>query len=144
MNSTPALVTLSSVVAFSISACSLVTGSRFGSAESVTFEADPGSPQTPAAEDARALLVSGINAYNDGNTTEAKKTLESVLATTEHQNLPRVRAVAHFYLAAVAWDFGDKRETNEHLRQCRFLQPGYEPDWTFLAPSLRKRYEALH
>ncbi len=144
MKSTLALVTLSIVVAFSTSGCSAVTESRFRSAGSARFEAPPGSPQTPAAEDARTLLVAGINAYNDGNTTKARKTLKSVLATTEHQNLPRVRAVAHFYLAAVAWDYGNKRETDEHLQQCRFLQPGYEPDWTFLAPSLRKRYEALH
>ncbi len=134
MRSVLARVTLSALVAGFVAGCS------FGSS---TPSQRPALSGDSTSSDPKERLASGINAYNDGNPTGAKKTLESVLELTKDQNLPDIRAAAHFYLAAVAWDFGSKKKTDGHLRQCRSVQPDYQPDWTFFAPGLRKRYEAL-
>ena len=86
-------------------------------------------------------IKSGIAAYNNGDTVAAKADLEAALEATQDQPLMEdLQARAHFYLAAVAWDVGNVKKTDEHLRQCRSIQPLFEPDWTFVAPGLRKRY----
>jgi Tfp pilus assembly protein PilF len=101
------------------------------------------SSHRPSSADSRTLLDRGIKEYNAGKGTEAKATLESVVERTRSRELAETRAVAHFYLAAVAWDFGEKAKTDEHLRECLSLRPNYQPNWTYFAPGLRQRYEAL-
>lgn len=101
-------------------------------------------PVTPVTnEEIAAVLEAGVAAYNDGDTTAARENLKAVLQATRDKPMPAETARAHFYLAAVAWDLGDAKGTDRHLRACRSLQPEFEPDWTFLAPALRERYESL-
>ncbi len=99
----------------------------------------PEAPATPPDE----LLAAAIREYNAGKPTDAKKTLEQALEATRADELAETRAVVHFHLAAVAYDFGELRQTDKHLRECLKLRPYYAPDWKYFAPGLRKRYEDL-
>ncbi len=123
-----ALIThsLSFVIAFSTTSCILFSPSH-----------------RPSSENPQAMLEWGIKEFNAGTVSEAKVTLESVIEATAARELAEIRAVAHFYLAAVAWDFEETAATDLHLRQCLNLRPNYQPDWTFLSSGLRQRYETL-
>lgn len=130
----------------------------------------PGCPQPGSGErsstrsrvklhgPAAGALRVGIGAYNDGRIAEARKHLESALRETRgasragpgsanavtRSGHTRIRAEAYFYLAAVAWDLGEKHKTMYLLKLCRHTDPTYEPtDWEFISPGLRKRFEAL-
>ena len=122
--------------------------------------ADHVSRESPAGHRGRAAkaLRAGIKAYNDGRIAEARERLESALRETKgssraapgstggvaRSGLTRIRAEAHFYLAAVAWDLGESDRTTYHLGLCRHVDPSYEPaDWTCISPGLRKRFESL-
>ena len=101
----------------------------------------------PRGIETKSLSVSeqldwAIVEFNAGRTGPAKKTLELVVEAAS-RSAPETQAVAHFYLAAVYWDLGAAGMANRHLKQCVSLRPDYQPDWKFIAPSLRKRYEAL-
>lgn len=116
--------------------------------------------ESPAVRSRRAekALRAGIRAYNDGKIAEARERLQSALSEARatsraepgssggaaRSGLTRIRAEAHFYLAAVAWDLGEKDRITYHLRLCRHVDPSYEPaDWTCISPGLRKRFESL-
>jgi len=114
------------VVAFSMTSCILFRPSH-----------------RPSSDNPRKMLEWGIKEFNAGTTLEARVTLESVIEATEARELAELRAVAHFYLAAVAWDFEETTQTDLHLRQCLNLRPNYQPDWTFLSSGLRQRFENL-
>ncbi len=86
------------------------------------------------------VLEAGIRAYNDGKIVRAREQLESVLRGTKDSSLAYIRAAAHFYLAAVAWDLGEKDRTTHHLKLCRHVDPAYAPDWTFISPGLREHF----
>ena len=92
--------------------------------------------------DAGRMLKQGIRAYNEGRNARARESLESVLKETKDSPLAYIRAAAHFYLAALAWDLGDRERTTYHLKLCRHADPAYEPDWTFISPSLRVQFES--
>jgi Tfp pilus assembly protein PilF len=100
-------------------------------------------PEKPTNNNPNDLLQWGIVSYNSGNIDEAKTTLTKVLKLTKGRNAPNIRAEAHLYLAAVAWDLGQEDVTDRYLRECRSINPHFKPDWTFFSPSLRKRFEAL-
>jgi len=118
------------------------------------------SRKSPTGDRRRATraLAAGIKAYNDGRIAEAREHLGSALRETRgssraapgstggvaRSGLVRIRAEAHFYLAAVAWDLGEKDRITYHLKLCRHVDPSYEPsDWTCISPGLRKRFESL-
>ncbi len=103
------------------------------------------------------LLRAGIASYNDGKPRQARAFLQSAIERTETMGAEAtgitrdidlaiadsIRAAAHFYLAAAAWDLGDSRLVDHHLRQCRAFKPDYEPDWKFIAPQIRTRFDDL-
>ena len=99
------------------------------------------SPTAIAPDDVAGLVEAGIEAYNNGDITAAKSHLEAALRSPRAKSLKTTRARVQFYLAAVAWDVGDVKKTDVHLHRCLSLQPRFEPNWTFFAPGLRKRYE---
>ena len=126
-----------------------------GRAEHVSGESSAGSRRR-----ATKALKAGIRAYNEGRIAEAREHLQSALRETRgtsraapgstggagRSDLIRIRAEAHFYLAAVAWDLGESEIvlTMYHLKLCRHVDPSYEPaDWACISPGLRKRFEAL-
>jgi Tfp pilus assembly protein PilF len=123
-----------SLALLSLLACGCLLPGREGSSPARTVK--------QVHKQARRLLWAGITAYNNGNTIRARDSLDSVLEKTRGHALPDIQAAAHFYLAAAAWDLGDKKKTDRHLQQCRTIKPTYRPDWTFIAPSLRRRFEA--
>ena len=123
----PIVLTVSAITVFAVS-CSLMSPWR--------------SSRTIAPDDVPGLVEAGIEAYNNGDIAAAKSHLEAALRSPRAKSLKNTRAQVHFYLAAVAWDVGNERKTDDHLRQCLSLQPQFEPDWTFFAPGLRKRYES--
>ena len=88
-------------------------------------------------------LQAGIRAYNQGKIVKAQEYLESVLKETKDSSLAYIRAGAHFYLAAIAWDMGQREKTSFRLKLCHHADPGYAPDWTFISPGLRRRFESL-
>jgi hypothetical protein len=126
---------------------------------------DPGkakhvSRRSPTGDRARAAraLAAGIRDYNDGRIAEAREELQSALKETRgvsraapgstggaaRNDLARIRAETHFYLAAVAWDLHERVLITYHLKLCRHVDPSYEPaDWTSISPGLRKRFESL-
>jgi hypothetical protein len=87
-------------------------------------------------------LHEGIAAYNVGDVLGARRAMEEVLRETRGTELAFIRAAAHFYLAAVAWDLGEEEGTLFHLGHCRRTDSGYEADWTFISPGLRRRFES--
>lgn len=127
---------LSVITAFTVS-CSFMKPAR----HSTTIR--PGLKPPLSTDDVGGLVEVGIEAYNNGDIATAKTSMEAVLQATRDKPMKSTRARAHFYLAALAWDVGDVKKTNDHIRQCRLLQPLFEPDWTFIAPGLRKHYENL-
>jgi hypothetical protein len=107
----------------------------------------PAGPVTELSPDmlrrkAGRTLHGGIAAYNAGDVFGARRAMEEVLAETKDTELAFIRAAGHFYLAAVAWDLGEEEGTRLHLDRCRRADPGYEPDWTFISPGLRRRFES--
>jgi hypothetical protein len=128
------VATLAAMTACAVG-CSFMTSRR----DSTSGE----SREPVATHDVSGLAEKGIEAYNNGDIATAKANLEAVLRATREKPMKSTRARAHFYLAAVAWDVGDVRKTDDHLLQCRRLQPLFEPDWTFIAPGLRKHYQNL-
>ncbi len=100
-------------------------------------------PTPIAPDDVTGLVKAGVAAYNNGDIGAAKSHLEAVLKTPRAKSMTTTRARVHFYLAAVAWDVGNVEKTDDHLHQCLSLQPQFEPDWTFFAPGLRKRFEGV-
>lgn len=109
-----------------------------------TWSADgAGGAQARLRRRAGKALQAGIAAYNDGRIDGAREHLESVLSETEQSPLGYIRAAAHFYLAAVAWDLGEADKTTHHLERCRRSDPAYEPNWIFISPSLRERFDDL-
>ena len=114
-----------------------------GCLQSGSADSPPEISQKVLRRRAGRLLEQGIKAYNDGRIKRARTCFETVWRQTKDNALSYIRAAAHFYLAAVAWDLGDKDKTKYHLDLCRHTDPTYEPDWTFLSPRLRKRFESL-
>lgn len=114
-----------------------------GCMPSETADYSPERARESLRRRAGRLLQQGISEYNDGRNARAREHLESVLKETKDSPLAYIRAAAHFYLAAVAWDLGDGDRTSYHLKLCRHIDPAYEPDWTFISPSLRERFESL-
>ena len=114
-----------------------------GCLESGSAKRSPESAKKILRRNAGTHLERGIKAYNDGRIERARSWLEMVLGETKDSPLAYTRAAAHFYLAAIAWDLGEKDRTEVHLRRCRYTDPTYEPDWTFISPRLRKRFESL-
>ncbi len=121
------VLTVSAIGAFAVS-CSLMSSRQ--------------SPTRIAPDDVAGLVEAGIEAYNNGDIIAAKSHLEAALRTPRAKSLKTTRARVQFYLAAVAWDVGNVKKTDDHLQQCLSLQPRFEPVWTFFAPGLRKRYES--
>ena len=106
-------------------------------------EPSPHEAQERLRRDAARLLKQGVKAYNHGRNARAGESLESALKETRDSPLAYIRAAAHFYLAALAWDLGDRDRTSYHLKLCRHADPAYRPDWTFISPSLREQFESL-
>jgi len=123
----PTMVTLSVLVALLASGCAFLQP----------------KPEKPTSNNPNELLQWGIVSYNSGNIDEAKTSLEKVVKLTKGRNAPNIRAEAHLYLAAVAWDLGQEDATDRYLSECRSINPHFKPDWTFFSPSLRKRFESL-
>lgn len=109
----------------------------------VSEELSPQETQERLRRNAGKLLELGIRAYNEGRNSRAREGLEMILKDTRDSPLAFIRAAAHFYLAALAWDLGDDDRTSYHLKLCRHTDPGYRPDWTFISPSLREKFESL-
>ena len=101
------------------------------------FQSADGLPPEKLRRLAGKTLQAAIRAYNEGRIERARSYLDLVLSRTRESGLARIKATVHFYLGAVAWDLGDKDRMRLHVRLCRHIDPAYEPDWTFISPSLR-------
>ncbi len=95
---------------------------------------------------AGALLRRAVAEYNRCRPAEARGLLAAVLAEAEGASaggeFARIRAKAHFYLGAGAWDMGEAATTDSHFAASRRIDPAFEPDWKYISPGLRGRYEA--